>query len=87
MLILSLRHVVYFQLPFFYGYELLGTSHDISDLLHVIYIYGETGNEIPAGNMQLCELNVALLYSKTWIQEDINMNVLMCVYVCIYVHI
>ena len=63
MLILSLRHGVYFQLPFFYGCELLGMSRDIPDLLHVICIYRDTGSETPVGNMRLCELNVTLLYS------------------------
>ena len=38
MLILLLYHGVYFQLPIFYGCELLGMSRDITDLLHVIYI-------------------------------------------------
>ena len=48
---------------FFYGCELLGT--------YVIYnrptprdlYYNEPGSEMPAGNLQLLELNIALLYS------------------------
>ena len=31
MLILSLHHGVYFQLPFFYGCELLGMLRDLTD--------------------------------------------------------
>ena len=76
MLILSLRHGV----PFFYGYELLETSCDITDLLHVKCIYHETGSVTPVGNTQLHGLNVALLYSWVyymmlkWIEKDTNIS-------------